>query len=719
MQFYLLRRASGALIGRVEETRAVKDALEQRRLVTLLGPGGVGKTALAAEVAHELEPEFERVVAVELVSLSAPEHVLSEISRALFDEATNDPQALAEALDLAPTLLVLDNCEHVIDRVAEVVASLLDGTAQLRILTTSRRPLDLGEEQTFPLRPLATPGRGSGAGSVSAHEGLGPLAPSVELFVERVRQAVPSFELTPRTVTLVAQICDAADGVPLVVELAAALARTRPLDEILSTMTEPAALGSTRRDLPQHQRTVADSLQWSRRFLSPADEELLNRLSVFVGGFTSEAGAVVAGTGHPVPAQGIARLVDHSLVEFDPRGGRYRLLDVVRLDAQAHLGTDERADVEQRHYQWCVTVVDRIEAGRFATDPDGLFPRLAAEISNLCHAARHRLEHDDLDGMRRLVGPIAVWWVHHAPPDDPAQWETAFAPGEVPLEWQANVVSALAFYWSHRGDHQRALALAQLAVDLHNEVGDHNGQALALMGAGNACLSLGATSDARRYYEQALSIAVETEAAFPQLMAHLVLTRIETDDEANRRHLHAALRIAEHGFQTAEVLANTELGLLALRRGDGVEARRFTEAGLSLARSYGYAESLGTALNGRAEVAAGDGDPASARSLFQEARAVGRASSHVGLIDRAEAGLAALPSSNTVAGPTAIEALSERELAVARLLRGDLTQREIGDELYIAASTVKSHTKSIYRKLGVTKRAHAVTRAIELGLFDR
>lgn len=703
-----LQQHAEAIVGRSDDIRSVVELVGRARLVSLVGSGGVGKTALVTEVVHELEPDFERVVVVELADGSHDGDAARLIADAVIDEPARDMDRVADALDSMSTLLVIDNCEHLVDDVADVLVALLDRTEVLRVLATSRRPIDLGDEVIWTVRPLEVPERHGTDEDVLA-------STAAQLFIERVRQSVPTFELGDGNRVLVADICRAADGVPLVLELAAALARTQPLSEILRAMTErPAGLSTARRDRPEHQRSVAASLDWSRQFLSDADADLLDRLTVFVGGFTADAARCIdpAGT-----AEGLARLVDHSLVAFDPETDRYRILEIVRLEAANELDDDARADVDRRHHEWALAVVDRIHAMRWDADPTNEFPRFRLEVPNLCTALRRCAFGGDKDGFSALLGPIAIWWVHYLPPDDPGMWWDYLAE-DLPLEWRANIESGTAFYWSHRSQHQRALEHAERAKQLHDEDGDLICRAMAEQAIGNAHLALGDPEAARAAYGEALASALASGHPYPELLTRVSLARLDPDDPAADRHLADGLAIARAGFGSAEALIASELGVRATRSGRYADARRLLDQSIDKARSHGYAEILGTALCGRGELALAE-QSGGARDDFDEALHVGRRISHDGLIARAQAGLDAVPEGEAVVGSADGEEdpLSERELAVARLLRGDLTQREIADELYIAPSTVKTHIKSIYRKLGVSKRSHAITRAQELGLF--
>ena len=648
-----LAQPADSIIGRGEDVRRVIELLGSSRLVSLLGSGGVGKTALAAEIANELEPDFAQVVVVGLADGRREGDAVRLISHAVMDEPTLDLERVAAALDAAPTLLVLDNCEHIVEDVAEALVPLLARTTTTRVLATSRRPLDLGDEVIWTVRPLSVPDQGGEADVMGAG--------AVQLFLERVRQAVPTFEVTPDNRDQVVDICRAADGVPLVLELAAALARTHPLAEIHRAMTErPEGLATGRRDLPEHQRSVGASLAWSRRFLGDADVDLLDRLTVFVGGFTLEAARWLDPCG---TADGVARLVDHSLVAFDPALGRYRLLEVVRVEAARNLSDELRLGAEQRHHEWCLDVVDRIHAMRFDADPDNVFPAFRHEVENRCAAMRRSVAAGDRDGFQSLLGPIALWLVHYLPPDDPSQWWDNLT-DDIPVEWRASIESALAFYWSHRSHHDLALEHARRACDLHDQDGDLIGQSMAEIAIGNAHLALDDRNAARDAYDRALSSALASGHPYPELVTRVSLARLDPEDPATDRHLTDGLAIARMGFGALEALIASELGVRATRAGRHADAARLIDQAIAKARTHGYGEVLGTALCAAGELAIERGDAEGARAVLDEALQVARRHSHDGLATRAQAAQAALEAMPEAPRPVDgdVEALSEREL---------------------------------------------------------
>ncbi len=702
----ILRGVTSQVIGRDDDVRLAVGALAEQRLVTLVGPGGVGKTALALATADEAEPEFERVLTVGLVNARERSEVACLVSAEVLGEPIEDIGRIADALSRVPTLLVIDNCEQAVDAVAEIVQDLLAQTPDTHILATSRRPLEVAGEVTVAVRPLAFP-TDLTVGSVVDF-------PAVQLFLERVRQADPTFELADSNAATVAAICARADGIPLAIELAAALVRGRSLVAILEAMNDGSrALVGNRRDLHDHQRSVAASLEWSRRFLSPAEQALLDRLSVFAGGFTAAAAERVGGLSAIV---GLAQLVDHSLVLFDPTDGRYRLLEVIRADAEARFSPTEWSELTDSHAHWCRDVAEEIGTGLFEPDPERRFPAFDFEIANLGVALRRCWQRGDTARFLDILAPMANWWVHHARPEGVEHWPDLLLDEDITDEQAMHIQLALAYYFSHRGGHAAAIEYAESSGDLARRSGDTVTEAAALMAKANAVAVMGESARGIALYGEALALAQKAAATYVELWARVNLARLDPDHAS--RHLAGALATATQGFTIGEALVRIGLSRVALAEGHLAEASDMADRSLEILRDVDYSEGIGTCLIARAEIAAAVGDVVAARAGFDEALRIGMLLVHEGVMAAARAGLADLPEPPSQPAPTD-EPLTDRELAVARLLRGDLTQREIADELYVAPSTVKSHVKSIYRKLGVAKRSHAITRAAELGLFNR
>jgi len=348
------------LIGRERDVDQVLGILRKRRLVTLVALGGTGKTRLSLQVAAESSEDHPGGVwYAELAPLQQPDQVLAAILSAV-GGPTDAEDSLAEAVDWIAArelLLVLDNCEHLLDAVAHSVASLLTRCAGLKILATSRQPLEVAGESVFRVPPLGLP---------SSDDELSVIAdsPAVQLFVERGRAVNPDFDLAAANASAIAKLCTGLDGLPLAIELAASRLKILEPDQILERLSDRLALLDTGRG-PAANRTVRAAIEWSYDLLKPEDRSLLRRLAIFEGSGSLETIEAVCGHDVPDVALALESLVDHCLVIADtvPGGRRYRLLDLVRAFAgQSLTDSGERETVELARASWfddfAVAVVD-------------------------------------------------------------------------------------------------------------------------------------------------------------------------------------------------------------------------------------------------------------------------------------------------------------------------------------------------------------------------
>ena len=377
-----------SFVGREQEVAALRKLLAtEARLLTLTGSGGSGKTRLALAVSSEVAERFEDgVLWVELAPVSDPELVPQAVAQALM--IREEPgRSLAETLvrDLAPTelLLVLDNCEHLIDACARLADVLLHACPNLRILATSRETLAVEGEMTWPVQPLSAPeSRNLGAGELEQYE-------SVRLFVERARYRKPNFALDDRNAASVAEICGRLDGIPLAIELAAARIGTLSAAHISSRLERSLKLlASGDRRAPERQRTLRAALDWSFDLLQADERKLFGRLSVFAGGFTLEAAEAV-GAGGRIEGVGVldllSRLVDKSLVLAVERSGevRYRLLEPVSQYAREMLReSGEEPQTLMRHAEYFLALAEEAEPELGGTRQGEWLERLEAEHDN-------------------------------------------------------------------------------------------------------------------------------------------------------------------------------------------------------------------------------------------------------------------------------------------------------------------------------------------------
>ena len=352
-----LPQQMSSFVGREHDLDDVRRVLREARLVTIVGSGGIGKTRLSLQVAAEVLDAYpDGVWLVELGPVSDPGLVPSAVAQVLGVEARASGKALVESLcnhlKTRRLLLVLDNCEHLIDACADLAMAVLARTPDVRLLATSREPLRVQGEQVVWLPPLQLPDRESGGESAIG-------AAAVQLFVERVRLQQPGFTLDVRHIAAIALLCTHLDGIPLALELAAALVPFQSIEEISARLGDRFRLltRGSRTALP-HQQTLRATLDWSYGLLNDDERRALNRLSIFPGGFSLEAASKIVGDGKIdefAAVDLLSQLVTRSLVVADSTAGvtRYRLLETTRAYALGKLAdAGETAAVARRHAEY-------------------------------------------------------------------------------------------------------------------------------------------------------------------------------------------------------------------------------------------------------------------------------------------------------------------------------------------------------------------------------
>jgi predicted ATPase len=341
------------LIGREAEREAARAYLldEAVPLLTLTGPGGVGKTRLVLAIADDVASHFaDGVVWVDLAPLTDAGLVVTTVATAVGVAATPGrpvPEELARALRSQQMLLLLDNCEHLLVATGDLVGALLSQCPALQVLATSRAPLQLRGEQILPVAPLPLP-----ADDVRSLEALSENE-AVRLFVERTGAVRPAFALTETNAPTVAALCRQLDGLPLAIELAAARSALLSPEALLAQMTDRLRLlGGGPRDLPARQQTIRDTVAWSYELLTPSDQGLFRHLTVFRGGWTIPAAAAVAEIDERAIGMGLGRLVDQSLIRAveDAAEPRFTMLETIRAYGLERLAASgEDASARQAH----------------------------------------------------------------------------------------------------------------------------------------------------------------------------------------------------------------------------------------------------------------------------------------------------------------------------------------------------------------------------------
>jgi predicted ATPase/class 3 adenylate cyclase len=498
------------LVGRQLEKDSVLVALEESRLVTLTGPGGVGKTTLALKVAEELASRFEDGVWFVEVSRVADDNLLAAaVARQL--HITESPlqsitDTLISRLAKAHSLLILDGCEHLIDAVAKLTDQLLQGTEKLKILATTREWLSIREEHLVQISPLAVPGS-----EIRSLDGIASFH-SVELFVNRARLVNPNFELGLANAQQVAEVCRRLDGIPLAIELAAARLKVLSVGQLVERLDQQfALLAGTARDLPPHQQTLETTLDWSYDFLGGAERALFTRLSVFNGGFTLEAAESVCSGGlvareHVMNLLG--RLVETSLVmatETDPI--RYRLLEPIshyarmRLDEAAELST-----LRDRHAEFFLAMAEEGDSEILDNEQNVWADRLERDRYNLRAALTWLHESGRAQDAMAMAGALRWFWVMKREVSDGTEWlERTLAHREgVDPSIVGRALNGAGLLASRRLAFDESYAALTEAMEIYRQLGDRHGEA-------RQAYQLMATAWLRDDLEEAKRLAPEAE----------------------------------------------------------------------------------------------------------------------------------------------------------------------------------------------------------------
>lgn len=431
-----------SFLGRDDDVRRVVDLVAGHRLVTLIGPGGAGKTRLAVEIGDRLRRRFpDGVWMVELAAVTNDADVPPAVLTAVASFAVPDAQPatvqitpqqhaigrLVDALRDRRALIVLDNCEHVVDATARTAETLLARCPQLKVLTTSREPLAITGEALAPVSPLGLPAK-----TAAPEEALA--CPAVALFADRAAAAGPGFAVEGDTVRLVVEVCRRLDGLPLAIELAAARLRGLPLDVLAARLDDRFRLltGGSRTALPRHQ-TLRAVVAWSWDLLSPEEARLADRLAVFPGGVTPAAAAAVCGED---VADLLTALVDKSLLQQVPGAGpRYRMLETLREFGTERLAAaGELAAARAAHAAFFLALAEEAETHLRRPEQVEWIPLLTADAGNFGAALRFAIDTGDADTANRLGAALAWYWTIRGDYTSAARWLPAAAemPGPAP-----------------------------------------------------------------------------------------------------------------------------------------------------------------------------------------------------------------------------------------------------------------------------------------------
>lgn len=747
-------------IGREEELRAAVSAVrkDDLRLLTITGPGGVGKTRLALQAAAEMLGDFrDGTFFIALAHVTDSAWVVPAIAQVLGVGELPDRPLLAgvqEYLGSRQALLVLDNLEHVMGAAGEV-RHLLGACPDLKIIATSRERLRLQSEREFPLSPLPVPERPARDPAALLRN------PAVALFVDRCRAVQPGFALAPDDAVAVVEICARLEGLPLAIELAAARIKILTPQEIAQRLRDQfRLLSSGARDAPHRHQSLQAAVSWSYELLSSVEQGLFRRLAVFRGGAAVESAEAVCGDLGIDVLDGLASLVDRSLLRRAALGGvtRILMLETIReFGIEALVETGELEEARGRHAAHVAELADRADAALISPDEEAAMERLWRDVENARAALDWSLQAGDAATAARVGAALGwVFYLHGHLTEGRVRIEQILPHADgLPGVLRARLLlTAGILTWSVGEPAQAHMRLEQ-ALPLWQGEGSLRNVAITLAFLGHVARSLGRYDEAAERYQSALEIyrGIGNERGIAWALFDLGLAARDRGAAAEALALHEqALAVFRRvGYRWGMAWTTWNLGLLAHRRGDGAQARIHFVDSLELYRARDDRRGVAQCLEGLAAVLLAAGRLAASARVLSAADAVREglgaplAGSDRGEHDRTvealraamrpeefdaewqagrkldaeEAVRLALEASKPGLVPRAEtpgDPLTAREREVAALIAHGLTNRDVAAQLRISERTAISHVEHIMNKLGLHTRAQIAAWAVRRGL---
>lgn len=760
-------------VGREHELDVAAALLDRAdvRLLTLTGPGGTGKTRLSLQLLQRVQPDFTGgVYFVSLASISNPSLLLTIIAEALsLAERGAQPllDQIAGLLENKRSLIVLDNFEQLL-AAAPIVVLLLERIPSLKVIITSRAPLQVYGEREFPVPALTLPDRTQ----LQYLEQLAAVE-AVRLFVERAVAVQPKFELTPTNAEAVAQICIRIDGLPLAIELAAARCKVLTPSALLARLTNRfTLLTGGAHNLHPRQQTLRNTIDWSYQLLDLTEQLLFRRLAVFAGGWSLEAAEEICGEGLPFEIlNGISALIDKSLVQqatLSNEEPRYWLLESVREYSWEQLAASgELPDLQLRHAAYFVAMAEQAYQELRGPKQHHWLYLLQCEIDNLRTVLHWSLNSGNPTIGLQLSGALKVFWELRNQLTEGRDWVEQLlkkAGPERTAIWARAVDTASMAAWLH-GDIDRGMALKEELLIFYRATGDDSQVAITLgnlslfaMDCGNLTYAEGLLRESIPL-SRSYCIETVTSAQLTNLGIILVLHGIYAEA---RIYFEECLAIErKFGDPQGIALALLNLGLVTLHEGETSQAQDLITQSLTLTHKIGSSTNIADCLEDMASVASAQHQYSRAARLFGAAEALRRESgtpllplAQQLLAPYTQATLAALGETAFAAAiaegqrmtveqsisyaleagaaaeheilsqhqPSILEpvipgGLTKREVEVLRLVAQGLTDAQVAGQLVLSPRTVNAHLASIYGKLSVNSRTAATRWATEHGLI--
>jgi predicted ATPase len=635
-----------SFIGRQKEMAEIRQLVVEHRLVTLVGPGGTGKSRLALEVAPDLLSDFPMGLwLVELAPLAQPALVPAAITAAL--KLKEDPSRptldiLTEYLRTKKILLILDNCEHLVEACAQAAESLLRACADLHILASSREALNIAGETIFHVPALTSPA----AGAVDQLDNLIQYE-AVQLFTERAAAVQPGFSLTTRNAPAVALICQRLDGIPLALELAAARMNALSVKQIAARLDDCFRLltSGSRTALPR-QKTLRAMIDWSHDLLSEPEQVLFRRLSVFAGSCNLKAVEQVTSSVplyEAVILDLLTGLVDKSLVIAEERKGeaRYRMLETIQqYGSEKLLGAGEKEQMLDRHLGYFLELAEQANVHFRGAEARAWFDRLDAELDNLRHVQAWVLDSQNVEAGLRLAGTLPRFWNQRSYLNEGIEWSEKMlaleaakgmpSPTNSFLAVKAHALCEIAFLnfcacWLKKDipvDLNRVRTLSKASQAIYEQLDDQRGKAMALYNLAALNMFQNKLDEAQAAGKESLRLskAVKDTWLIAEVLNGLGITAavLGNYEKAKEYQMEGLALRREIGDKDGAAWALFLLGIGSLSQGHYAEAAGYLEEALPLAREVDNIHMVGITMSRLGSALLGQGNDQLAEHYLKE-----------------------------------------------------------------------------------------------------